>query len=332
LERPRRKFEIRRAARTGTDKVAMPNLPWIFVEDYKMPAGWVRLEQRDARSRAYCELLESGQILFFRELPFHLPLEDREFLLAQEWTELRLHKNVSYRPAEDLMRGFSGAAETVNRVHTIMRNYSAQVIEFLTKFLSPYAGKWILDFASFRPMEEEGRDLPLHKRNDLLHVDAFPSRPTRGGRILRVFTNLNTTSPRVWHTTEGFDVLARLYAKPAGLRQIAEDDSFWSRTVQGWGARLGFRGMGRTAYDMFMLKFHDFLKENAEFQANCPKIRLEFPPLATWIVFTDSVAHAVMSGQYAIEQTFLVPPEALVSPEHAPYRILEGVAGLPLVS
>jgi hypothetical protein len=206
------------------------------------------------------------------------------------------------------------------------------VIEFLTKVLSPYAGKWILDFASFRPMEEEGRDLPLHKRNDLLHFDAFPSRPTRGGRILRVFTNLNTTSPRVWHTTEGFDVLARLYAKPAGLRQIAEDDSFWSRTVQGWGARLGFRGMGRTAYDMFMLKFHDFLKENAEFQANCPKIRLEFPPLATWIVFTDSVAHAVMSGQYAIEQTFLVPPEALVSPEHAPYRILEGVAGLPLVS
>jgi hypothetical protein len=24
-------------------------------------------------------------------------------------------------------------------------------------------------------LEEEGRDLPLHKRNDLLHVDAFPS-------------------------------------------------------------------------------------------------------------------------------------------------------------
>lgn len=310
----------------------MPNLPWIFVEDYKMPAGWLRQEQREARARAYCELLESGQILFFRELPFHLPLEDREFLLTQKWTELRLHKNVSYRPAEDLLRGFSGDAGTVNRVHTIMRNYSAQVIEFLTKFLSPYAGKWILDFASFRPMEEEGRDLPLHKRNDLLHVDAFPSRPTRGGRILRVFTNLNTTSPRVWHTTEGFEVLARLYAERAGLRQIAEHDSFWSRTVQRWAARLGFPGMGRTAYDMFMLKFHDYLKENAEFQANSPKVRLEFPPLATWIVFTDSVAHAVMSGQYAIEQTFLVPAEALVSPEHAPFRVLESIVSRELTA
>jgi len=44
------------------------------------------------------------------------------------------------------------------------------------------------------------------------------------------------------------------------------------------------------------------------------------------------VAHAAMSGQYALEQTFLVPPQALVAPEHAPYRILERIAGQPLVS
>ncbi|MGA8224679.1 MAG: Kdo hydroxylase family protein [Candidatus Acidiferrales bacterium] len=305
----------------------MPNLPWIIVEDYKSPAGWLRREQRDARSRAYCELLESGQILFFREPPFHLPAEDREFLLAQQWTELRLHKNVSYRPSEDLLRGFSGDTPTVSRVHTIMRNYSAQVIEFLTKFLSPYAGKWILDYSSFRPLEEYGRDLPLHKRNDLLHVDAFPSRPTRGGRILRVFTNLNPKSPRVWQTTDGFPVLAQKFAMDAGLQEIADDDSLFQRTVQDWGARLGFRGMGRTPYDMFMLRFHDYLKENSAFQQNCPKVQLEFPPLATWVVFTDSVPHAVMSGQYAIEQTFLIPPESLVAPQHAPCRILEEIAG-----
>ena len=76
-------------------------------------------------------------------------------------------------------------------------------------------------------------------------------------------------------------------------QQIAEDDSVISRTVQTWGEKLGFRGMGRTPYDMFMLRFHDYLKENAKFQANCPKYRLEFPPLSTWIVYTDCVAHAV---------------------------------------
>jgi hypothetical protein len=306
--------------------------PWIQVEDYRLLAGWVGREQVPARSRAYCELLEKGQILFFRALPFHFPNEDQEFLLEQEWTELRLHKNVSYRPSEDILRGVSGNARTIERLHTIMRNYSAQVIEFLTKFLTPYAGRWILDFSSFRPIEEEGRELPIHKRNDLLHVDAFPSRPTRGGRILRVFTNLNPKRPRVWNTTESFESLARHFAQDAGLQQIAENDSVISRTVESWGEKLGFRGMGRTPYDMFMLRFHDYLKENEKFQADCPKSRLEFPPLATWIVFTDCVAHAVMSGQYAIEQTLLIPPQALVAPQSAPYRILESLAGRPLVA
>jgi hypothetical protein len=166
----------------------------------------------------------------------------------------------------------------------------------------------------------------------LLHVDEFPSRPTRGGRILRVFTNLNTSRPRVWNTTESFDSLVQKFAKPAGLQQIAEDDSFLARAVQNLGAKLGISAAGRTPYDMFMLRFHDYLKENSVFQANGPKTEVAFPPSSTWIVFTDCVAHAVMSGQYAIEQTFLIPPKALVAQDAAPYRILEGIAGRPLVN
>src|ERR1700674_3470427 len=182
---------------------------WIAVEDFTFPAGRTNSGLRDARARAYCERLEAGGILFFQDLPFQFPAEDRDFLLAQRWSELRLHKNVSYRPVGDVLRGFSGHAENTRRLHAILRNYSARVIEFLGNFLSPYAGKWILDFASFRPLEEEGRDLPLHKRNDLLHVDAFPSRPTNGSRILRVFTNINPDLPRVWLTTDRFDLLAQ---------------------------------------------------------------------------------------------------------------------------
>jgi hypothetical protein len=312
--------------------MAMPKAPWVLVEDYKQGAGWVRPELRDARARSYCDLLERGQFLLFRDFPFSFPAEDRAFLLAQSWTELRLHKNVSYRPAEGTLRGVSGDAATIARIQSILRNYSAQVIAFLEKFLSPYAGKWIVDFASFRPIEEERRSLPLHKRNDLLHVDAFPSRPTRGGRILRVFSNLNLTKPRVWNTTDSFETLAKQYAEDAGLRQIAEDNSYLSRAVQSVAEKLGFSKSGRTAYDVFMLRFHDYLKENREFQQNCPKIKMEFPPLATWIVFTDGVAHAAMSGQYAIEQTLLIPPSALVTPQEAPYRILEKIVSLSLVS
>jgi hypothetical protein len=306
--------------------------PWTVVEDFNLRDGWKPSGQNDARSRAYCEHLEAGEILFFRELPFNFPVEDREFLLGQKWSELRLHKNVSYRPETDILRGVPGDKAVTDRLHKIFRNYSTQVIEFLRLFLAPYSGKWILDFASFRPLEEENRDLPLHKRNDLLHVDAFPTRPTRGGRILRVFTNLNTSRPRVWDTTEGFDVLARQYAKDAGLERIAENNSLIAKALRGLAPQFGLPQLGRTPYDTFMLRFHDYLKENAKFQAECPKTRLEFPPLSTWIVFTDCVAHSVQSGQFAVEQTLLIPPQALVAPQHAPYRILESIAGKPLVA
>jgi hypothetical protein len=305
--------------------------PWAEVEDYKFPEGWLHADQHEAGSREYCRMLERGEILFFPEPPFDLPAGDRHFLLSQQWAELRMHKNVSYRPADDALRGVSGKADATERIHSVLRNYSRQVVEFLSKFLSPYADKWILDFASFRPFEEDGRDLPLHKRNDLLHVDAFPSRPTRGGRILRVFTNLNPVKPRVWQITGPFELFAKQLAEGAGLHAIAEGDSLMSRTVQDWGAKLGIRGMGRTPYDTFMLRFHDYLKENSPFQVDSPKVRIDFPPLATWIVYTDGVAHAVMSGQYALEQTFLIPTTALVSPEQAPYRILENIAGRPLI-
>lgn len=43
----------------------MANLPWI-----QTGADWVHLYHRDARTHAYCELLESGKVLFSRDLPF----------------------------------------------------------------------------------------------------------------------------------------------------------------------------------------------------------------------------------------------------------------------
>src|SRR5256885_5352149 len=48
-----------------------------------------------------------------------------------------------------------------------------------------------------------------------------------------------------------------------------------------------------------------------EYQQAAQTERLAFPPASTWLVFTDMVSHAVLSGQYALEQTFIVPRESL---------------------
>jgi len=50
-----------------------------------------------------------------------------------------------------------------------------------------------------------------------------------------------------------------------------------------------------------------------------------FPPVSTWLCFTDQVLHGVLSGQYMLEQTFYLPVQAMHDPEKSPLRILEEI-------
>ena len=280
----------------------------------------------------HCRLLEEGNILFFDRPAFDIPQTDVEFLLSAKQNNTRLHKNISYRPEQDLVRGASANTKEVNeRVRGIMRNYSASVVSFLSEFLKPYASGWQLDYASFRPIEEAGRDLPLHKRNELLHVDAFPSRPTWGGRILRFFNNINPTEGRVWEIGEGFDKVASEFARDAGLDRVGSAGSRTVATATKVLADIGLPLPDRSQYDRFMLRFHDYLKENGEYQSRQTKTRIEFPPNSTWIVFTDCVPHSVLSGRFALEQTFIIPFNTLVAPESSPVSVLERIANRPLI-
>jgi hypothetical protein len=309
-------------------------MAWTQISDYSHPAGWTATDP-DAQARAYCSQLERGEILYFPNIPFDFPEADRQFLLSQKQSGFRHHKNVSYRPASDVLRGASNddPADT-QRLQDLMRNYSRTVTEFLRSFLRPYADKWKHDYASFRPLEEQGRDLPVHKRNDLAHVDAFPSRPTNGARILRVFNNINPTAPRIWEVIRPFEKVAQRLAPGAGLDRFAREAHSPLRPLRrGLSPLLKVVGVpDRSAYDKFMLHFHDYLKENDDFQKNWEKERIEFPPFSTWMVYTDTVPHAVMSGQFALEQTFIVPIDAMVTPQTSPLKVLEGLCGCKLAN
>jgi hypothetical protein len=303
------------------------------IDDFQFPAGWISPASAQARARQCCQQLEDGRVLFFDRIPFDFPAEDREFLLSQRQSGSRLHKNVSYRPLQDTLRGTGGAADQTAHLRQIMRRFSAETVRFLASLLAPYAPHWTLDYASFRPEQEQGRDLPVHKRNDLLHLDSFPTRPMHGRRILRCFTNINPSAARVWNTTDGFATLAGQFATAAGLADFAAKGSPRANPlVKAVKSLFGLKSVDHSAYDRFMLRFHDFLKENTAFQQSCRKIRLEFPPGSTWICYTDMVPHAVLSGQFALEQTFIIPLSALITPDKAPIRILERIAGAPLAT
>jgi hypothetical protein len=279
---------------------------------------------------ALCSDLESGNILYFAATPFVISEEDRAVLLGQKQTSGAFHKNVAYRPAEDRVTGLdkSESAEA-EKLREILQHYSQSATKFLGELLPPYAGKWKLDYASYRPIEEKGRPARLHARNDLPHVDAFPTRPTNGDRILRLFTNINPAENRVWITAPPFAAIAPHFAKSVGLPAKPSANPFRS-ALRGIGKALNVPGARRSPYDQFMHECHNAMKEDAEFQRSAPKQHWEFPPNATWIVLTDCVSHAVLSGQYALEQTFIISRSAMVRPEIAPAAILERLAGYPL--
>lgn len=291
----------------------------------------------DGRRRWYAERLEEGHILLFEQAPFPLPdAAERAALAGVRQASAAYHKNISYRPGEDRVKGIAKGSGDEAAVRRALRTYSQNATRLLTELFPGYAAQWKLDFASFRPVEERGRQLSLRARNDLIHIDAFPTRPTNGSRILRVFTNVNPIASRLWITTDTFEVLAPRLAMDAGLGGIAtRARSGWRgvrRRLGGLARRLGLAREARSPYDRFMLGFHHYLKANTTFQTDCPKYRWEFPPGSTWIVLTDMVPHAVESGQFALEQTVIVPREALVRPDVAPITVLERLCGLPLTA
>jgi hypothetical protein len=277
-----------------------------------------------------CGELESGNILYFPATPFVISEEDRAVLLGQKQTSGAFHKNVAYRPAEDRVTGLDKSESVeAEKLRGILQHYSDSAAKFLGQLLPPYAGQWKLDYASYRPIEEKGRPARLHARNDLPHVDAFPTRPTNGDRILRLFTNINPAQNRVWITAPPFAAIAPHFAKSVGLPARPGANPFGS-ALRDMARALNLPGARRSPYDQFMHACHNAMKEDADFQRSAPKQQWEFPPDSTWIVLTDCVSHAVLSGQYALEQTFIVSRSAMVRPEIAPAAILERLAGYPL--
>ncbi len=282
------------------------------------------------QSRAWCAQLEAGDILYFPKSPVPLSKDDASFLLGQQQTDSSLHKNIAYKPNIDRLSGFDAKAASpaaVERLRDAMRRYSQSVAAFLTEFLAPYQANWQLDYASFRPQEEQGRDLTLRRRNDLLHTDAFPTRPTHGSRILRFFSNVHPARTRDWVVSDPFAEMVRQFAPgriaPDPGNALSRAGKAAARAV-GLGAAIP--SLKRSPYDDFMMRFHNFLKEDPQWQAHCPKYAFQFPPGSSWMVYTDTVPHAVLAGQYALEQTFLVRPQAMVRPEVSPLRILEEMA------
>lgn len=274
----------------------------------------------DPRAGDAVGVLERGGIVVLPQLPFALePGEDR-FLTTDLFSGES--KNVSFDPATGKVGGVKLEGAELEALKAMVARYSTFAETTLKALAAPYAPHLQRRRTSFRPGPVDTRVMSARKDDRRLHVDAFPANPNQGRRILRVFTNVHPAGqPRVWEVAndvfEGFAKRRLATVKP--------------RAGGAWREAVGLTKGRRTAYDSAMLQLHDQAKLDEAWQAAEPKTRLEFAPGSTWLVYTDAVLHAALSGQHLFEQTFLLPPEAMVEPARAPVRILERLIGQPLL-
>jgi hypothetical protein len=268
----------------------------------------------------WIEALEDGKVLYFPRLGF--PLSGQEQSLLRPDLLRQGVRNVSLDASGEL-KGVAGEPALHATAKALMGRFAASARGLVESLLPAYAAHLCAAPTSLRPMQVESRQQSWRADDRRLHVDAFPSRPNRGERILRVFANINPHGePRVWRVGEGFG--------PAAGRFLPKARRYSPMQARLLRASRITKSL-RTEYDHLMLQLHDAMKADLHYQREAPQETFAFPPGAAWVCFSDQTLHAVMSGQHMLEQTFHLPVDRQYNREASPLAILTRLCGRPLI-
>lgn len=264
--------------------------------------------------------LESGKVLYLPHCGFTL-LDSEQTLLNPSLLSPR-SRNISLN-AQSILKGAAADAATLLQLKSMIERFSAHSQSIIAALMPNYSEYLRLAPTSFRPAQVESRAQSWRADDKRLHVDAFPSRPNRGERILRVFANVNPTGEdRVWRVGEPFEAVAAQFLPTC-------------KPYVRWQAKalnaLKVTKSLRSEYDHLMLQLHDRMKFDLKYQANAPQEWVRFAPHSVWICYSDQTSHAAMSGQFMLEQTMHLAVDKLYQPELSPLAILSRIQHKVLV-
>src|SRR5450755_557128 len=279
--------------------------------------GWKPALTPEAQQTAV-RALEHGGVLVLPHVDFALQEGERRFL-SPRWSDPRV-KNISFDGAR--LKGARGTADEREALAAMIARFAASASGLVSVLFPRYAQYVRQARTSFRPQPAVGRAVSWRKDDSRLHVDAFPSRPNHGERILRVFSNVSPDEDRVWRVGESFEAVANTFL-PRIRRPLPGAHTVLSLLHATKGAR--------SEYDHLMLGLHDRAKSDLDYQKHCGQQVVRFPPGTTWLCFSDQVMHAAVSGQHMLEQTIHVPVSALYDPQSSPLAILERLCGRTLL-
>jgi len=272
---------------------------------------------------AWIAALEAGKVLYFPNFAQHgFTPQKEELALFREDIRDPKTRNISLSASGEL-KGVVGDDDTKALMAGMIGRFRAQAEGLLGNLVPRYGEHLRRGATSFRPSVVQNRVQSWRADDRRMHVDAFPSRPNYGERLLRVFTNVNQDGePRVWRVGEPFEDVARRFLPKA-------------KPYSAWQAKLlnalHVTKSLRSEYDHLMLQLHDGMKSDLDYQKNAPQVTFGFPPGCAWVCFSDQTSHAVMAGQYMMEHTLQLSPMHQYDRDASPLAILTRMKGHALV-
>lgn len=272
---------------------------------------------------AWIAALEAGKVLYFPNFGEHgFAPQKEELALFREDIRDPKTRNISLSAAGDL-KGVVGDDATKALMAGMIGRFRAQAESLLGNLVPRYGEHLRRGATSFRPAVVQNRVQSWRADDRRMHVDAFPSRPNYGERLLRVFTNVNLEGePRVWRVGEPFEDVARRF-----LPKVKPYSAWQAKVLN----TLHVTKSLRSEYDHIMLQLHDAMKSDLDYQKNAPQVTFNFPPGCAWVCFSDQTSHAVMAGQYMMEHTLQLSPMHQYDKDASPLAILTRMQGHALV-
>ncbi len=258
--------------------------------------------------------LEMGKVIYFPRLKFDLT-PNEQILLAMS-LQPKGAKNISYNHKNQQLGGVPEKSAVADLIKPMMQRYHSWSSQLLEACCPQYQADQCSGRTSFRPVEIKGRKPESYRKDDTrLHVDAFPSTPVNNLRILRIFTNINPYGEnRFWRLGEPFaEVINQFLPKTRNMLPFETEILHYLKATR----------QKRTHYDHYMLQIHNAMKKDLDYQRRVAAIPVEFPPGATWMVYTDLVSHAALAGRLVLEQTYYPALENMLNPELSPQRQMQ---------
>ena len=272
---------------------------------------------------AWIAALEAGKVLYFPNFAQHgFAPQKEELTLFREDIRDPKTRNISLSASGDL-KGVVGDDATKALMAGMIGRFRAEAEGLLANLVPRYGEHLRRGATSFRPAVVQNRVQSWRADDRRMHVDAFPSRPNYGERLLRVFTNVNLDGePRVWRVGEPFQDVARRF-----LPKVKPYSAWQAKVLNALHVTKSLR----SEYDHIMLQLHDAMKSDLDYQKNAPQVTFNFPPGCAWVCFSDQTSHAVMAGQYMMEHTLQLSPMHQYDKEASPLAILTRMRGHALV-